>query len=74
MTNEADPYQEYLARWGGVRGQRKKLDPERFEELAFEYERLTARMDPADIQLDEWKRAEELRFLLVLPADDEGED
>lgn len=74
MTSDADPYEDYLERWQEVRGQRKKLDRDRFEELEHEYERLVARMDPADIQLDEWKRAEELRFLLVLPADDdEGE-
>ncbi len=73
MTLEDDNYEEYLARWEEVRGQRKQLTAERYENLAFEYARLLARMDPDDIQLDEWKRMEELRFLLILPAEDDEE-
>lgn len=64
-------YEEYLQRFEQVRSQRKKLDPEAFAELLHEYDRLLARMDPDDIQLDEWKRVEELRFLLILPDEDE---
>jgi Na+-transporting NADH:ubiquinone oxidoreductase subunit NqrF len=69
--NLSDQYEEYLSRWSGTRGERKKLTQDDYEQLTFEYERLTARMDPEDIQLDEWKRLEELRFLLLLPSEDE---
>jgi hypothetical protein len=71
MTIEGDNYEEYLARWKEVRGQRKQLSADRYADLAFEYGRLLARMDPDDIQLDEWKRVEELRFLLILPAEED---
>lgn len=74
MTIEGDSYDEYLARWESVHGRRKKLTPEAYGDLAFEYERLLARMDPEDIQLDEWKRVEELRFLLILPSEEDEED
>lgn len=74
MTIEGDSYEDYLDRWEEVRGRRKKLTPEAYEDLAFEYQRLLARMDPDDIQLDEWKRAEELRFLLILPPEEEDDD
>lgn len=74
MTIEGDSYKDYLARWEEVHGRRKKLTPEVYEDLAFEYERLLARMDPDDIQLDEWKRVEELRFLLILPPEEDEED
>lgn len=52
-------------------GGRKLLSGEEFARLAHEYERLIARMDPDDIQLDEWKRAEELRFLLLIEEEEE---
>jgi Na+-transporting NADH:ubiquinone oxidoreductase subunit NqrF len=71
--NLSDQYEEYLSRWEGARGERKKLTQDDYEQLTFEFERLTARMDPDDIQLDEWKRLEELRFLLLLPSEDEEE-
>lgn len=65
-------YELYLARHGGIRSARKRLDREEFDRLNEEYEHLLRRMDPADIQLDEWKRLDELQFLLVLdPADDD---
>lgn len=68
-------YAAYLARHedlishGG--GARKLLSEEEFARLNHEYERLLARMDPDDIQLDEWKRAEELRFLLIIQEEEE---
>lgn len=74
MTIEGDSYEDYLARWAEVQGRRKKLTPEVYEDLAFEYRRLLARMDPDDIQLDEWKRVEELRFLLILPPEEDEDD
>ncbi len=64
-------YAEYLARYEQLAGGRKKLDPDQFERLSKEHDRLIRRMDPADIQLDEWKRLEELRFLLILTGDEE---
>ncbi|GEM_PF-4580536 len=66
-----DDYTAYLARHAEVGGRRKRLDGPGFERLRREYERLLATMDPADIQLDEWKRIEELRFLLILEDADE---
>lgn len=72
--DEADKYEDYLQRWTASRGQRKKLSLEDHNRLSYEYVRLVARMDPDDIQLDEWKRAEELRFLLVLPSEGEDEE
>ena len=70
MTSQGD-YERYLARLGEIRGARKQLLREDFERLSEERARLKARMDPADIQLDEWKRYEELCFLLAVPEDDE---
>lgn len=61
-----------LERRGG--GKRKRLERGRFEELRDEHERLVRRMDPDDIQLDEWKRVEELRFLLILEEDETEEE
>lgn len=69
--NEPDSYPSYLGRWAGHGGRRKQLSPGEHAELSHEYERLLARMDPEDIQLDEWKRVEELRFLLVRPGDED---
>ena len=66
-----DEYARYLSRLGEIRGERKRLAREEFERLAEEHARLKARMDPADIQLDEWKRFEELCFLLAVDEDDE---
>jgi hypothetical protein len=70
--NDPGDFEAYLDRHGRVRG-RKRLMPEEFERLKHEYARLKARLDPRDIQLDEWKRMDELRFLLVLPDEDDEE-
>ncbi len=76
MDGEGD-YADYLRRreelTPATRNARRLLEPEKFVELWGEYKRLLARWDPADIQLDEWKRMEELRFVLALP-DDEVEE
>jgi len=69
-------FEVYLERYAELErrgGRRKQLDRERFDELQAEHSRLVARMDPDDIQLDEWKRVEELRFLLILEEDEEEE-
>ncbi len=72
--DERDSFEHYLARWTDSGGRRKKLTPEEHAELDHEYERLLARMDPSDIQLDEWKRVEELRFLLIRTGDESDEE
>ncbi len=68
-------YEDYLARYEAASRladrARKRLAPEDHERLSREYERLLARMDPDDIQLDEWKRAEELRFLLLIGGEEQ---
>ena len=69
----SDPYQDYLDRLSEVGAGHKRLTEDEFGALDSEYERLILRMDPDDIQLDEWKRAEELRFLLILADDEEDE-
>lgn len=73
-STSGDAYEDYLRRFEELRlhhaGARKRLDRERHRELLEEHGRLLARIDPDDVQLDEWKRLEELRFLLVLPDDD----
>ncbi|MBI1784147.1 hypothetical protein HYR69_03305 [Candidatus Sumerlaeota bacterium] len=70
-------YQGYLDRFEDTARRtgkaRKRLDEEHFLELYAEYERLLQRVDPGDIQLDEWKRLEELRFVLILKDEEEGE-
>ena len=68
-----EDYQAYLERFESTPGKRKKLDPPDFERLTEENERLKRMMDPDDILLDEWKRIEELRFLLILSEDEEEE-
>lgn len=68
-----DSYADYIERWTSAEaraGGRRRLDAERFAELREEYERLVRRIDPDDIQLDEWKRYEELRFLLLVDDED----
>ena len=69
--DEGEDYAEYLTRHSETRGTRKKLGREDYNRLSKERRRLIARMDPDDIQLDEWKRREELDFLLILSAEDE---
>lgn len=68
----ADDYQSYLERHREVGGRRKRLDEAEFDRLGAEFDRLELGMDPDDVLLDEWKRIEELRFLLIL-SDDEDE-
>lgn len=70
MASPGD-YQDYLARYEPFAGKRKRLDTEEFARLHDEYTRLLRRTDPDDIQLDEWKRLDELRFLLVTSDEDE---
>ena len=67
----SDRYEDYLDRHGHIRSERKKLDRQEFERLSGEYERLLRRIDPDDIHLDEWKRTEELRFLLIESAEED---
>ena len=69
-TAYLDRYEE-AAKLAG-RG-RKQLDEAAFERLNSEHQRLLARLDPDDIQLDEWKRLEELRFLLLIEEETEEE-
>ena len=66
-------YQDYRARYEEIEGRRKKLDEDEFHGLNDEYKRLCRAVDPADIQLDEWKRLEELRFLLIESGDDDDD-
>lgn len=69
MGDPEDSYEDYLERLADVHG-RKRLDPETFDALSEEYGRLVSRIDPDDIQLDEWKRFEELRFLLIVEEEE----
>lgn len=66
-----EDYLEYLERHKAGGAGRKEMDQVRFAELSEEYERLMRRIDPHDIQLDEWKRGDELRFLLILHEDED---
>ena len=69
-----EDYLEYLARHKQAGIGRKKLDEPRFVELAEELDRLVRRIDPDDIQLDEWKRGDELRFLLIVEDEEDNEN
>lgn len=68
-----EDYQNYLARHAPFGNTRKLLDAGEFGRLHDEYQRLLRRLDPDDIQLDEWKRLDELRFLLILSEEGEEE-
>lgn len=68
-----EAYEEYLERLAEAAGSRRRLEIAEFGELLHEFERLELRIDPDDIQLDEWKRVEELRFLLVLGSEDDDD-
>lgn len=70
---DSEAYQEYLERLEEAVGARRRLEAAEFDELLHEFERLELRIDPDDIQLDEWKRVEELRFLLLLGSEDEDD-
>jgi hypothetical protein len=71
MAEPLDSHEDYLKRHAELGARRKRLAPDEYARLYDEYERLVRRMDPADIQLDEWKRYEELRFLLIVEDEDE---
>ena len=70
-TTAGEDYQNYLRRAAAAGAGRTRLAPDHCARLMDEYTRLLRSTDPADVQLDEWKRFEELRFLLVIDDDED---
>ena len=67
-----DEFRAYQARFELTPAGHKELDQGQFEQLHDEHQRLRRRWDPDDIQLDEWKRMDELLYLLLLNEEDEA--